>query len=66
MGDDCVNICGDYHLVTSATDTQLRVLAKQGMDIVKGDLVELELRAGGGRCNQAQRRATHEDSGQAF
>ncbi|TWU28371.1 right-handed parallel beta-helix repeat-containing protein [Bythopirellula polymerisocia] len=41
MGDDCVNICGDYHLVTSSKDTKLRVLAKQGMDIVEGDLVEL-------------------------
>ncbi|MCO6046954.1 right-handed parallel beta-helix repeat-containing protein [Aeoliella sp. ICT_H6.2] len=47
MGDDCVNICGDYHLITSATDTKLRVLAKHGMDIVEGDLVELAMFSGG-------------------
>ena len=47
MGDDCVNICGDYHLVASATDTKLRVLAKNGMDIVEGDLVELVTFNGG-------------------
>lgn len=47
MGDDCVNICGDYHLVSSATDTKLRVLAKKGMDILEGDLVELATFNGG-------------------
>jgi hypothetical protein len=53
MGDDCVNICGDYHLVASATDTKLRVIAKDGMDIAEGDLVEL-VSFNGGRLTDAR------------
>lgn len=41
QGDDCVNICGDYHLITSGRENKLRVLAKHGMNIVPGDPVEL-------------------------
>ena len=41
QGDDCVNICGAYHLVTEADGAQLRVLAKTSMDIQAGDAVEL-------------------------
>jgi len=41
MGDDCVNICGDYHMVMSCEGPKLRVLAKQAMNIRPGDPVEL-------------------------
>lgn len=33
MGDDCVNICGDYHLIMSSHGRELRVLAKHDMNI---------------------------------
>lgn len=46
-GDDCVNICGDYHLVTSSEGAKLRVLAKHAMDIDEGDFVELATFDGG-------------------
>lgn len=41
QGDDCVNICGAYHLITEADHDTLRVLAKLEMDIQPGDPVEL-------------------------
>ena len=41
MGDDCVNIHGDYHMIMSAAGKTLRVLAKQTMNIRPGDPVEL-------------------------
>jgi hypothetical protein len=41
QGDDCLNICGDYHMVMSSTGKVLRVLAKHDMNIVVGDPVEL-------------------------
>jgi hypothetical protein len=41
MGDDCINICGDYHMVMGSSGKRLRVLAKQGMNIQAGDPVEL-------------------------
>jgi parallel beta-helix repeat protein len=41
MGDDCVNIHGDYHLIMSAHGKELRVLAKDVMNIEPGDPVEL-------------------------
>jgi parallel beta-helix repeat protein len=41
QGDDCVNICGDYHLVMSCQGRDLRVLAKHDMNIQPGDPVEL-------------------------
>jgi len=41
MGDDCINICGDYHLVMTTQGSKLRVLAKRVMNIQKGDPVEL-------------------------
>ncbi len=41
QGDDCVNICGAYHLVVRADGSVLRVLAKTSMDIETGDGVEL-------------------------
>lgn len=46
QGDDCVNINGDYHLVTRVSDNRLRVVAKQSMDIRPGDHVELTERGG--------------------
>ena len=41
MGDDCINIHGNYHLVTSCAGSELRLLAKGGMNIAVGDPVEL-------------------------
>jgi hypothetical protein len=41
QGDDCLNICGDYHLVTACAGRALRVLAKHRMNITPGDEVEL-------------------------
>lgn len=41
MGDDCINICGDYHLIAASQGRQLRVLAKHQMNIEPGDPVEL-------------------------
>ena len=46
MGDDCVNIHGDYHLITRCEGTKLRVLAKGTMNIQPGDPVELVLYTG--------------------
>lgn len=41
MGDDCVNICGDYHMIMGSSGRDLRVLAKHRMNIQPGDPVEL-------------------------
>ena len=41
MGDDCVNICGDYHLIMSSAGRRLRVLAKHNLNLRLGDPVEL-------------------------
>jgi hypothetical protein len=41
MGDDAVNIHGDYHLIMSAQGRELRVLAKNEMNLHPGDPVEL-------------------------
>lgn len=41
QGDDCLNICGDYHLVAACQGRVLRVLAKHRMNIAAGDPVEL-------------------------
>ena len=43
MGDDCINICGDYHLITASVGRVLRVLSKQrnGINVAVGDTVEL-------------------------
>ena len=38
MGDDCINIHGDYHLVMTAQGNQLRVLAKGALANVEGDM----------------------------
>ena len=46
MGDDCVNICGDYHLIMASSGRELRVLAKGAMNIQPGDPVELVLYTG--------------------
>ncbi len=46
MGDDCINICGDYHMIMAARGRQLRVLAKHSMNIQPGDPVELVTYAG--------------------
>jgi parallel beta-helix repeat protein len=41
MGDDCVNIHGDYHMIMAVQGKELRVLAKDIMNIQPGDPVEL-------------------------
>ena len=41
MGDDCINICGDYQMIMGSHGRQLRVLGKHGMNIQPGDPVEL-------------------------
>ena len=41
QGDDGINICGDYHMVTDCKGRKLRVLAKHDMNIEVGDPVEL-------------------------
>ncbi|MEI7908401.1 MAG: right-handed parallel beta-helix repeat-containing protein [Verrucomicrobiota bacterium] len=46
MGDDCINICGDYHLIMSSQGRQLRVLAKGAMNVRPGDPLELVLYTG--------------------
>lgn len=40
QGDDCVNICGDYHMVLASQGAVLRVLAKREMNIAANDPVE--------------------------
>lgn len=46
MGDDAVNICGDYHMVMESHGREVRVLAKHEMNIRQGDPVELVLYTG--------------------
>lgn len=43
MADDCINICSDYHLVTSCAGAVVRVLSKHrnGINVRIGDSVEL-------------------------
>lgn len=41
MGDDAININGDYHMVTECRGAELRVLAKGLMNIAVGDVVEV-------------------------
>lgn len=41
MGDDAVNIHGDYHMIVDSQGRDLRVLAKNNMNIQPGDPVEL-------------------------
>ena len=41
QADDCVNICGDYHLVMASEGSTLRVLAKRTLDIQPGDPLEV-------------------------
>lgn len=46
MGDDSVNIRGDYHIVMRASDAELTVLAKFDLNIQPGDPVEIVSRDG--------------------
>jgi hypothetical protein len=43
MADDCINICSDYHLITSSAGPVVRVLSKHrnGINVRIGDSVEL-------------------------
>ncbi len=53
MGDDCVNICGDYHMIMESEGRVLRVLAKGNLNIEPGDPLELVL-YNGKRMKDAQ------------
>jgi hypothetical protein len=46
MGDDAINICGDYHMIMESHGNELRVLAKGSMNVKPGDPVELVLYSG--------------------
>lgn len=46
MGDDALNICGDYHLIMGSQGRDLRVLAKHDLNLQSGDPVELVLYTG--------------------
>ncbi|NQV33745.1 MAG: right-handed parallel beta-helix repeat-containing protein [Phycisphaeraceae bacterium] len=41
QADDCVNICGDYHMVMACDGPKLRVLAKGRINIEPGDPLEV-------------------------
>lgn len=41
MADDCVNICGDYHMIMESDGSTLRVLAKHHLNIEEGDPLEI-------------------------
>ncbi len=41
MGDDAINICGDYHVISVCQGDTLRVLAKGRLNVAAGDPVEL-------------------------
>lgn len=41
MGDDAINIHGDYHFITEVNGSELRVLSKGSFDIKAGDTVEI-------------------------
>jgi hypothetical protein len=46
QGDDCVNICGDYHLVTGGEGKWLRILATPRVRIQAGDVLQVVTAAG--------------------
>ncbi len=41
QADDCINICGSYHMVMACAGPRLRVLAKGAMNIQPGDPIEV-------------------------
>ena len=41
QADDCINICGDYHMVMASEGAKLRVLSKGGFNITSGDPLEI-------------------------
>ena len=62
QGDDCLNICGDYHMVMGSAGKALRVLAKHDMNIQAGDPVEL-VAYSGARLPDAVATAIEKDEG---
>jgi len=46
MGDDAVNIRGDYHIVAESTGSTLTVIGKRALNIQVGDPVEVVSRSG--------------------
>jgi hypothetical protein len=41
MGDDCVNICGEYYMVMASNQNKIRTLVRRKSNISVGDSVEL-------------------------
>jgi len=70
QADDCVNICGDYHMVMGADGPRLRVLAKGNMNIEPGDPLEVVSydgqRLADAKAVAVERRGTISDEEQAF
>ena len=70
MGDDCINICGDYQMIMGSNGRQLRVLGKHGMNIQPGDPVELVqydgLRLPDAKAVAVQRAGTIRDEERSF
>lgn len=53
MGDDAINICGDYYLVAAGRGRELRILSPREMHIRAGDSLQL-VTAGGERLEDAR------------
>jgi hypothetical protein len=70
QADDCVNICGDYHMVMACDGPNLRVLAKGRMNIEPGDPLEVVAYHGqrlpDARVVSVQRSGMATDQEQAF
>jgi hypothetical protein len=70
MGDDAINIHGDYHLIMASEGRELRVLAKLNMNVQPGDPVELVLYTGerlpDARAVEIQPAGTIRDDERAF
>ena len=64
MADDCINICSDYHLITSSAGPVVRVLSKHrnGINVRIGDSVEL-LAYNGRRLPDAKVTSIEPDTG---
>lgn len=60
QGDDCVAINGNYHMIMEAKKNELRVLAKQSLNISSGDSVQL-LSYEGSRLPDARVVSIHPD-----
>ncbi|MCF7974248.1 MAG: DUF4982 domain-containing protein [Phycisphaerae bacterium] len=70
QADDCVNICGDYHMVMACDGPNLRILSKGRMNIRPGDPLEVVAYDGqrlpDARAVSVQRSGIATDAEQAF